>query len=94
MTNRIYPEQIDHLKNQITYQFDKIGATGTLCSACLGIFNISQGFSACIDPANYSQELGEKYAKERADKALDDKLWELMGFALFKDLNPEIFAIS
>lgn len=89
--SHIRSEQIEHLKTQITYKFDKIGETGTLCSAYLGTFNIAREFSACVNPANYSQELGEKYAKEKLDKILDDKLWEFLGFALFKDLNEALF---
>lgn len=34
--------------------------------------------SACVDPANYSQELGEKYALEKAKK----RVWNLLGFLL------------
>lgn len=89
--NRIYPEQIEHLLKQITYKFHKIGEKGTLCEAYLGNFSLAQAYTACVDPANYSQELGEKYSKEKLDKILADKLWEFMGFALFKDLNRKLF---
>ena len=34
--------------------------------------------SACVDPANYDQELGEKYAVEKAKK----RVWNLLGFLL------------
>ena len=34
--------------------------------------------SACVDPANYDQELGEKYALAKAKK----KVWNLLGFLL------------
>lgn len=34
--------------------------------------------SACVDPANYDQELGEKYALEKAKK----RVWNLLGFLL------------
>lgn len=89
--NKISIEEIEHLKKQITYQFHKIGDKGTLCEAYLGNFSIAQAYSACVCPLNYSQELGEKYSKEKLDKILDDKLWEFMGFALFKELNKELF---
>jgi hypothetical protein len=92
--NRAYPIQIESLKKQIRYEFTKIGETGTLCSAYLGTFNIAREFSACVLVENYSQELGEKYSKEKVDKILDDKLWEFMGFALFKDLNLELFNVD
>jgi hypothetical protein len=90
-TNRIYPAQIEHLKYQITYKFHKIGEKGTLCEAYLGNFSVANAYSACVDPANYNQELGEKYSKEKLDDMLNNKLWEFMGFALFKQLNPDLF---
>lgn len=34
--------------------------------------------SACVDPANYDQALGEKYALEKAKK----HVWKLLGFLL------------
>ncbi len=36
------------------------------------------GTSACVDPANYNQEIGAKYARENARK----KVWELEGYLL------------
>lgn len=89
--NKVYPQQIEHLKKQIRYEFTKIGEKGTLCSAYLGTFDIAREYSAPVSVENYSQELGEKYSKEKVDKILDDKLWEFMGFVLFKDLNPDFF---
>lgn len=89
--NKVSPKQIEHLKKQIRYEFTKIGEKGTLCSAYLGTFDIAREYSAPVLVENYSQELGEKYSKEKVDRILDDKLWEFMGFALFKDLNSGIF---
>lgn len=37
-----------------------------------------RGESACVDPKNFNQELGEKYAYENAF----EKLWQLFGFLL------------
>lgn len=34
--------------------------------------------SACVDPANYRQELGERYALEKAKK----RVWNFLGFLL------------
>lgn len=36
------------------------------------------GTSACVDPANYKQEVGAQYARKRAI----DKVWELEGYKL------------
>lgn len=50
----------------------------TICSLRLKNGFTVRGESACVDPANYNKELGEKYAYEDAIK----NLWPLMGFAL------------
>ena len=89
--NKVEPQEISHLKSQITYKFHKVGEKGTLCEAYLGNFSLAQAYSACVDPKIYDKELGEKYSKEKLDKILDDKLWEFLGFDLFKDLNAELF---
>ena len=36
------------------------------------------GSSACVDPANYNEEVGASYARKRAR----DKVWELEGYKL------------
>lgn len=36
------------------------------------------GTSACVDPENYNQEVGAKFARQRAL----DKVWELEGYKL------------
>lgn len=36
------------------------------------------GVSACVDPANYNQEIGEKYARED----IKSKVWGHLGFVL------------
>lgn len=41
------------------------------------------GKSTCLDPANYSQEIGEKVSYEDAF----NKLWELEGYILREKLN-------
>ncbi|WP_373078697.1 Gp49 family protein [Zhongshania sp.] len=39
--------------------------------------------SACVDPANYSEELGSRYAREKARK----DVWRLLGFVLASARN-------
>lgn len=89
--NKIDVSEIEHLLNQVQYEFVRTGATGTICSSYLGSFRIAQGYSASITLDNYSQELGEKYSKERCEYETKNKLWELMGFSLFKQLNTDLF---
>jgi hypothetical protein len=44
------------------------------------------GESACVDPANYNQEIGEKISYENAF----DKLWPLEGYLL----QEKLFALN
>lgn len=54
------------------------GSTLTVC--CLTLKNgfTVTGESACVDPANYNQELGESIAKKNAI----EKIWLVAGYAL------------
>lgn len=36
------------------------------------------GISACVDPSEYNEEIGKKFARQRAI----DKVWELEGYLL------------
>ena len=38
----------------------------------------THGLSSCVDPNNYNQELGEKFALEKAK----DAIWQGLGFVL------------
>lgn len=62
--------------------FIKIGATVTVCSILLDNGYSVRGESACVDPANYNQEIGEKLARDQAF----GKLWPLFGFLLAEAL--------
>jgi hypothetical protein len=52
----------------------------TLTVCCLHLENgyTVTGESACVDPASFNKELGEKYAKEDAV----EKIWQLEGYLL------------
>ncbi len=50
----------------------------TICQLVLENGFSIEGQSACVDPANYNQALGEKYAFENAI----DKMWPLEGYLL------------
>lgn len=41
------------------------------------------GLSACVDPKTFNQEIGTKFARQRAI----DKVWELAGYALQVELS-------
>ena len=54
------------------------GSTTTLCQITLQNGYTVTGTSACVDPANYNQFDGEKYAFKKAF----EKLWDLEGYLL------------
>ena len=56
------------------------GTTTTICQITMENGFTVTGTSACVDPKNYNQALGEKYAYERAF----NKLWELEGYLLLQ----------
>lgn len=88
--NKVSPVRIEELMGSLTYTYTLLadGRT-TICQATLpNGFNIALGQSACIDPANYDKDLGEKYAKERADQDARNELWKLEGYRLSLQLNP------
>ena len=55
--------------------------TVTICSITLDNGFSVRGESACVNPANYNQEIGEKIAYDNAF----NKLWPLYGFLLAED---------
>lgn len=66
--------QLEGLIHETTYL-----SKGTLTICVLELTNGAQviGISNVIDPSNFVQELGDKYAREDAIR----KLWELEGYA-------------
>lgn len=81
---RVTPELINSLGESLTFKFERVGdSTVTACWSFLpNGFQVGYGQSACVDPANYNRELGEKYAKEDCITNSVDKLWELEGYML------------
>lgn len=69
----------DYMEDRIVKtEFLRVGETVTICSLTLDNGYSVRGESACVDPANYRQEIGEKIARDNAF----DKLWPLFGFLL------------
>lgn len=83
---RITREQIEALVQRVTYTFEvPAGTTSTFCHAFLdGKFFLGSGHSACVSPENFNASMGERIAKGKAEQVARDKLWELEGYALFK----------
>lgn len=77
-------KEIEELVNSLDFKFALIeGTTTTVCKAVLpNGFTVGTGESACVDISEYNQELGEKYAKERAIQDATNELWKLEGYLL------------
>lgn len=76
-------DRVQTLLNSCTPIFTRVeGTTKTYCDLKMpNGFVIGSGFSACVNPADYNQELGEKYAKERALADAENNLWQCEGYA-------------
>ncbi len=59
-------------------KFHHLGQRLTHCTIHLNNGYLATGESACVDPANYNAEIGEKLAYADAFR----KLWPLFGFLL------------
>lgn len=89
MQTKVTPEQINALRQRVTLVTDQPeGTTSTFVHAYLdGKFFLATGHSACVDPANFNAAMGVDYATERALAAVENKLWELEGYALYKAIH-------
>lgn len=83
---KVTKEQIDAIMDGVTYYVHRIPDTTTTIAVAFDKdgFSLGIGMSACVDPANFNAELGEKYACEDASKKAESKLWELEGYRLAK----------
>lgn len=87
---RVTAEQIQALMNKLIWVYDQPeGTTSTFAHAYLGRFYLVTGHSACVSPENFDAAKGVKYAREQGEAKARDKLWELEGYALFKQLNSQ-----
>jgi hypothetical protein len=69
----------EYMNSRITEtKFHKLGPTLTHCTIHLDNGFQVTGESACVDPINYDQKMGEKIAYDVAFR----KLWSLFGFLL------------
>lgn len=88
---RITREDISKLLARVTYITSvPKDTTSTFVHAYLdGKFFLGTGFSACVSPENFVAAIGERIATEDAVSKATQKLWELEGYALFKELNHD-----
>lgn len=62
--------------------------TSTFVHAYLdGKFFLASGFSGCVDPARFNPLIGIDIATKNAMHQAEQKLWELEGYALYKNLQ-------
>lgn len=73
-------------------KFHKLGPVLTHCTILLDNHYSVTGESACVNPENYNQEIGEKISYDNAFQ----KLWSLFGFLLaesnFRNNDAEVAA--
>lgn len=82
--NRVTKEHLEEII--VGKQFlQPAGTTLTICVLKLRNGFTVTGESACVDPANFNQTIGESIAYEEAF----DKLWQLEGYALAERMMAE-----
>ena len=62
------------------------GSQLTVCVLTLQNGFTVTGESACADPAMFNEEIGQKIARENAER----KIWPLMGYALKEEMMKEV----
>lgn len=78
MQNKVTNEQIERLLSKSKFESTKLGTkTAVMVCTLPNGFEICES-SACVDPAEYNQEEGDKYCRER----IKNRLWELEGYLL------------
>lgn len=75
---RVTKEYIESRITEVVYTGVHHAPTLTICSIILDSGYSVRGESACVDSANFKQEIGEKLAYDSAF----NKLWPLFGFLL------------
>ena len=88
---RVTAQAIDSLMDSLRFESWVIpNTTATVVAAMLpNDFQIALGTSAAVSKENFNAELGIKYARENCLSAAREKLWELEGYHLRKQLDAE-----
>lgn len=87
---RVTKDQIDKLVQEFEYHVYRVPNTTTMISVVfLNGFSIATGLSACVDPDNFDEDLGYEIANRNSTNAAIQKLWELEGYALKKQLSQK-----
>lgn len=83
MKNTVTLEQIETLLNEAETEKHVFFGKATIIMYKLKNGFTVYGYSACVDPANFDEKIGDHYAREDAKK----KLWQLEGYLLQNKLN-------
>lgn len=83
LKNKITQEQIDKLIAEAKTDVSTVQGKCTVVTVTLKSGFILSESSACVDKANYNEQLGARCCMER----IKAKLWELEGYALQKALS-------
>lgn len=81
LPNTVTIESLDELIAQSTVTYSNPIGTLTHCVITLPSGFTVTGESACVDPNNYDEAIGQKWALEKAKS----ELWKLEGYLLAND---------
>lgn len=85
MKNTVTQDDIVQLLSEAEAAVSTVHGKCTIVSVKLKNGFVLTESSACVDPANYSEDLGFNECMKR----IEDRLWELEGYALQKKLYEE-----
>lgn len=91
---RITSDQIEALMERVTCSASRVpGTTLMVMHAFLDDkFYLASAHSAYVSPENFNEQIGFQIAHEKIIPLVKDKLWELEGYRLFRELNPDVEA--
>lgn len=91
---RVTPDQVNAIMARVQFDTRHIeGTTTTISMANLVSrdgqrkFTLAIGHSACVSPENFDAKIGIDIARSKAEQLAKDKLWELLGFSLFQEMD-------
>lgn len=85
MKNTVTEQQVKNILNNSEIDVRTVyGKVTVVCCKLPNGFVITEA-SGAVDPANYSEEIGKQICMER----IENKIWELEGYALSKKLYGE-----
>lgn len=82
MRNSITQAHIDEMFDKAIFEYESFFGKCTIVTVQLDNGFVITESSACVDPANYNEKIGIDICIER----IKNKLWELEGYALQKEL--------